>query len=102
MAQTVLAGPYIFFTLAELEAEKLRYKEAVKESGSDLAGGSVNGQSFQFGPRRDWSLVEWGDNLLFAFSQLVPGKYGCPQGNRSTADFRSAGSGVNNAGWWNL
>ena len=99
MAQTVQFGPYVFFTLGELEAEKMRFKDAMKNSGTDLVGSSVNGQTFQFGPRHDWSLVEWGDNLLGAFAQLAPGKYGPPMGNRSTADFRSGYSATSGT-WW--
>lgn len=87
MPQTVSSGPYAFFDLAMLEAEKLRYIAAMQKSGSELIGASQNGQSFQFGPRKDWSLAEWSDNLLYAFDQLVPGKYGLPNGNRSVASF---------------
>lgn len=59
MPDTIPSGPYFGFTLPELRQELVRYKAAVKQAGSPLAGASVNGQSFSFGPRRDMSLSEW-------------------------------------------
>jgi hypothetical protein len=87
MSQTVTTGPYVFFTLAQLEAERVRYIAARQAAGSPLAAASINGQSLSFGPRQDWSLDEWALQLQLAFAQLVPGKYGDPPGDRSVARF---------------
>jgi hypothetical protein len=45
---TVQSGLYRFFTQAELNTERLRYKDEVKKSNSSLVGASINGQSYQF------------------------------------------------------
>lgn len=68
MSQTIPSGVYFGFTLLELKQELIRYKNAVKESGSDLLGASVNGQSFNFGPRRDMSLTDWQQELQAALA----------------------------------
>lgn len=69
---TVQTGPYAGFTKAEMEAEWARYKVELTTSGSRLIGSSVNGDSFQFGPRSDWSLDEWGKAIRFALAQVSP------------------------------
>lgn len=74
MSQTVPTGPYLGFTLTELETELTRYKAEVKTSGTRLVGASVNGQSFQFG-NREGSLDEWSANLQSALNYLNPAKY---------------------------
>lgn len=68
MSNTVPSGPYFGFTKPELDAELQRYKAAVKQSGSRLAGASVNGQSYTFGPRADMSLAEWQQALQAALA----------------------------------
>lgn len=68
MAQTIPSGPYFGFTQAELTAELTRYKQAVRQSGSRLAGASQSGQSYQFGPRGDWTLEEWQVQLQAALA----------------------------------
>lgn len=68
MPDTIPTGPYFGFTKAELDAELIRYKAAVKSAGSPLQGSSVNGQSFTFGPRRDMSLSEWQHALQSALA----------------------------------
>lgn len=68
MSQTIPSGPYFGFTLPELRAELIRYKEQVKSSGSRLTGASQNGQSYQFGPRADWNIQEWQENLQAALA----------------------------------
>lgn len=80
MASKALTGPYAGFTKAELLTEWDRYKAALQESGSSLAGASIGGQSFQFGPRRDWSLNTWGRNLRLALSQVDPDNWIAPTG----------------------
>lgn len=70
---TVQRGPYAGFTKAEMDAEWARYKSALTtSSGSRLIGSSVNGQSFQFGPRADWSLQQWGRAIRNALAQVSP------------------------------
>ncbi len=68
MASTVPTGPYFGFTKPELDTELARYKAAVKQSADRLAGASVNGQSFTFGPRGDMSLAEWQQSLQAALA----------------------------------
>jgi hypothetical protein len=68
----VLSGPYAGFTRAEMQAEFSRYKTALTSSGSALAGASISGQSVSFGPRRDWSLAEWGRQVQTALAQVDP------------------------------
>jgi len=68
VAQTIPSGPYFGFTAPELDAELVRYKAAVKQSGSRLAGASQSGQSYQFGPRGDWSLADWQEHLQAALA----------------------------------
>ncbi len=55
-----------------MDTEFARYKAALQSSGSRLQGSSVNGQSFQFGPRSDWTLSEWGRQVRNAMSQVSP------------------------------
>lgn len=74
-AETVPAGPYFGFSLPELESELTRYKAARVESGSRLQAASVNGQSYSFGPRGDWSLDEWQIQLQAAFAYLDPSRF---------------------------
>lgn len=71
----VPSGPYFGFTKAELLAELARYKAQRKLAGSDLASSSVAGQSFTFGPRRDWSLEQWAAAIQAALSALEPTTY---------------------------
>ncbi len=80
--EVVPAGPYFGFSLpagsqggSNLEDELTRYMTARRESGSRLAGASVNGQSFQYGPRGDWTLDEWQQQLQCAFAYLDPGRF---------------------------
>lgn len=68
MSLTIPSGPYFGFTRAELDAELVRYKAAVKQAGSRLAGASQSGQSYQFGPRSDWNLAEWQEQLQAALA----------------------------------
>jgi catalase (peroxidase I) len=87
MSQTVSSGPYRFFTYTELVAEQTRYKSAVQSAGSDLQSGTQNGQTLAFGPRRDWTLEEWGDHLATALAMLRPGQYQPPAPRRSVTRF---------------
>lgn len=69
---TVQAGPYSGFTKTEMDTEFARYKAELTQSGSRLVGASVGGQSFQFGPRGDWSLLTWGREIRAALAQVSP------------------------------
>jgi len=68
----VLSGLYAGFTRAEMLTEWARYKAALQSTGSRLQGSTVNGQNFQFGPRADMTLHEWGRSVRFALSQVDP------------------------------
>jgi hypothetical protein len=69
---TVQSGPYAGFTKAEMDTEWARYKTQLTQSGSRLMGASVNGNSYQFGPRSDWTLSDWGKHIRSALSQVSP------------------------------
>jgi hypothetical protein len=68
----VLSGPYAGLTKAEMQTEWERYKTALLSSGSRLGGATVNGQNFQFGPRSDWTLSQWGRTIRHALAQVDP------------------------------
>ena len=68
----VQTGTYAGFTKAEMDTEFARFKTALTASGSRLIGSSVNGESFQFGPRSDWNLHEWGRQVRAAMAQVSP------------------------------
>jgi len=79
ISSKVLTGAYAGFTRAEMLFEFARYKAALQSSGSRLMGSSVNGQSFQFGPRADMDLMTWGRSLRQALAQVDP-DYLAPSG----------------------
>lgn len=86
--QVVTAGLYRFFTLADLNQERLRYKEEVKKSNSQLTGASINGQSFQFQVAgRELTLEQWADALAAAYVSLGITDYGMPTSNRASIRF---------------
>jgi len=86
--QTVTAGLYRFFTLAQLNQERLRYIAEVQKSNTQLSGASINGQSFQFTVNgRELTLPEWGDVLAAAYVSLGITDYGFPTLNRSAIRF---------------
>lgn len=68
----VISGPYFGFTRAEMRTEYDRYKAALQKSGSRLTGAAINGQSFTYGPRNDWSLTQWAKELQSALAQVDP------------------------------
>ena len=68
-------GPYRGRNRAQMDTEDARYQAALILSGSNLTGSSISGQSYQFGPRQDWTLVEWGMQIQFAYNQIAPGHY---------------------------
>lgn len=80
MATAVNSGLYRFFTLAELDLEKVKYIAAVKQStaaksasgGGLVTGGTLNGQTVSFSfPTGVASLEEWGALLADAYAQLA-------------------------------
>ncbi len=85
MSQTIPSGPYFGFTKTELQTELERYKSAVKQSGSSLIGASQSGQSYQWGPRGDWNLAEWQDNLQAALAFF--GLADCPPGSNEVVRY---------------
>ena len=85
---TVQTGLYRFFTRAELDAERIRYKTEVKKANSTLTGASINGQSYQFITNgRELTLVEWADALADAYNQLGDTQYGTPAPNSAVSRF---------------
>jgi hypothetical protein len=86
--QVVTAGLYRFFTLAQLNQERLRYIAEVQKSNTQLSGASINGQSFQFQVNgRELTLEGWGDALAAAYVSLGITDYGFPTSNRSAIRF---------------
>lgn len=83
--ETIPSGIYFGFTRAELAAELTRYKAAVKQSGSRLAGASQNGQSYSFGPRGDMNLADWQVQLQLALAYF--GEADEPEGNTQVVRF---------------
>lgn len=93
--ETVKHGRYWGFTRAELEEERAKYKDAVKQSsaqsaasgGGRIGSGNVGGQSVSFVyPPGIGSLEEWRFELEDAFAQL-DGE-GPRMTDRSIAQFR--------------
>lgn len=86
--QVVTFGLYRFFTLGDLNQERLAYIAAVKGADTQLSGASINGQSFQFkvgGTDTEMSLEEWGDALAAAYVSLGITDYGFPTPTRFVA-----------------
>lgn len=87
-SQVVTSGVYRFFTLAQLNQERLRYIGEVQKSNTQLTGASINGQSFQFQVGgRELTLEQWGDALAAAYVMLGVTDYGFPTSNRSGIRF---------------
>lgn len=87
-AQVVQSGLYRFFTLAQLNQERLRYIAEVQKSNTQLTGASINGQSFQFNVAgREITLEQWGDALAAAYVSLGVDDYGFPTPTRSRLRF---------------
>ena len=82
MPSIVTHGVYFGFTLAELEAELIRYKAAVSAAGSDVVSESIAGESFSYGPRRDMSLDQWQAELQTALYMVDPDNYQLPLPDR--------------------
>lgn len=86
--QVVQFGLYRFFTLAQLNQERLRYIAEVQKSNTQLSGASINGQSFQFQVNgRELTLEQWGDSLAAAYVSLGVTDYGFPTPTRTTLRF---------------
>lgn len=77
-SEVVPTGPYFGFTRKEMLAELERYKKARKRSGSNLLSSNINGQSFTFGPRQDWSLDEWQIAIQCSLYYISPGEFPFP------------------------
>ena len=86
--QVVQFGLYRFFTLAQLNQERLRYVAEVQKSNTNLSGASINGQSFQFQVNgRELTLEQWADALAAAYASLGITEYGLPTPTRTTLRF---------------
>ena len=85
---TVQSGLYRFFTRAELDAERIRYKSEVKKANTQLTGASINGQTYQFLTNgRELTLPEWADALADAYNQLGDTEYGLPSPTSALSQF---------------
>ncbi len=85
---TVQSGLYRFFTRAELDAERIRYKAEVKKANTALTGAAINGQSYTFSVQgREMSLPEWADALADAYNQLGETQYGTPSATSALSRF---------------
>lgn len=88
MSQVVQFGLYRFFSLAQLNQERLRYIAEVQKANTTLAGASIAGQSFQFAVNgRELTLEQWADALAAAYVSLGVTDYGLPTPNRSSIRF---------------
>jgi len=70
---TVQAGIYYGFTLAEVTTELARYKAEVQKlvgGPRNVIGASVNGKSFSYGPGGGLSLPQWQAEIQDALSQV--------------------------------
>jgi hypothetical protein len=83
-----LSGIYRFHTSAQLATEKDRYVAEVNKAGSQLAGASINGQSYSFVVMgREMTLEEWGNELAAAFAQRGNTVYGEATSNKRANAF---------------
>ena len=70
---TVQAGIYYGFTLAEVQAELARYKAEVQKmvgGPRNVLAASVNGKSFSYVPSGSLSLAQWQAEIQDALSQV--------------------------------
>lgn len=70
---TVQAGIYWGFTLAEMQTEAARYKAEVQKvvgGPRNVVGASVNGKSFSYGPQGSLTLDQWQAEIQDAMSQV--------------------------------
>jgi hypothetical protein len=86
MQPTIPSGRYRGFNKSQIIAARQQYIAEVQRSGSRLAGASQSGQSYQFGPRADWSLDEWNDELSSAEAYFGIGDE--PEGDSVVIRFR--------------
>lgn len=83
----VPGGVYFGFSLKEMLDELERYKAQVKLSADTLGLTTINGQQYQFGPRRDMGLHEWGAEIQNALALLDPDNFFAAP-DRTQAAFR--------------
>ena len=85
---TVQSGVYRFFTKPQLDAERVRFTGQESAGGPQIAGASVNGQSFTFAVNgTQLSREEWGDALAAAYNQLGIYDYGSPTSSTRVVAF---------------
>lgn len=101
MAQTVTRGPFTFMVKSQLDVIRTAYAAQAPAYSRDLAGASVNGQSFTFfHDGVEYQREEFAALLQDAYCQLGETKYGRPPGNRTAGSFNGGycgGMGIN----WN-
>lgn len=83
----VPTGPYLGFTLVQLETELTSYQAQRRALSSALAAASINGQSFQFQTltAQKAALAETGADLELAFAYLDPGRFPVNPGTNTSA-----------------
>lgn len=88
---------------SQLDPIRIAFAADVPTYTRDLAGASVNGQSFTFAHNGiEYTREEFAALLQDAYAQLGDTRYGLPPGNRTAASFAGygtyfGGSGIN----WN-
>ncbi len=102
MGLTVIRGPFTFMSKAQLDAIRVAFAADAPSYTRDLAGASVNGESFTFTHSGvEYSREEFAGLLQDAYWQIGETRYGEPPGNRTAARFGNGfacdGMGVN----WN-
>ena len=88
MSQTVTRGPFTFIAKSQLDAIRETFAATPPAYSRDLAGASVNGESFTFTHSGvEYQREEFAALLQDAYWQLGDTRYGCPPGNRTAASF---------------
>lgn len=83
----VPTGPYLGYTLAQLETELTSYQAQRRALSTALQAASVDGQSFQFQTltAQKAALAETGADLEIAFAYLDPGRFPVQPGTNTSA-----------------
>lgn len=89
MTQTVrISGPFTFMTERQLDAIRIAFAADAPVYDRELAGGQVNGESFQFTHAGvSYQRTEFASLLHAAYWDLGVTQHGWPAPNRSAASF---------------
>lgn len=100
MAHTVTRGPFTFMVKSQLDTIRVAFAASTPAYTRDLAGASVNGESFTFfHDGVEYQREEFAALLQDAYCQIGETRYGYPPGNRTAAMFTgSRGAAIN----WNV